>query len=391
MENKTKNTKTKSSTTTKRTTSSTPKKVSTNSTPKRVSTNSTPKKVTTPSPTVVNNIHNNSVLYNRPAYSQNNTINRPNNTINRPIVKKKKKTNYYYYGNIILIILLLLILIFIFKSCGKKEEEPIDNEINIEKKYEENKDKYPEEINNKLKELKYINEKITFFKMDYLDRYIEYKNNNSDLDIEKVIVYVNIGLDQEYYTNIQESPNKHTNTVLVNKYNYLGDDYKPTNLTNINKNYSIDEKYMEESAALAFNTMAKDAKDEGFTIKAVSTYRSYSYQTGLYNRYKEQDGQKKADTYSARPGYSEHQTGLAVDVSNGKVSYTSFGDTKEFKWMQDNAYKYGFILRYTKETEFITGYVNEPWHYRYVGNEIATYIHNNPMTYEEYYVRFLEN
>ena len=148
---------------------------------------------------------------------------------------------------------------------------------------------------------------------------------------------------------------------------------------------------MEKEAAEAFDSLARDAMLEGYTIRAVSTYRSYNYQQSLYSNYVKNDGVKKADTYSARAGHSEHQTGLAVDVDNGKKSYTSFGSTNEFKWMNDNAYKYGFILRYTKDNEFITGYKDEPWHYRYVGVEIATYIQNNPMTYEEYYVRFLDN
>ena len=147
---------------------------------------------------------------------------------------------------------------------------------------------------------------------------------------------------------------------------------------------------MEKDAAKSFEKMAEAAKKDGYTIMAISTYRSYKYQTQLYNNYAAKDGKEKADTYSARAGYSEHQTGLAVDVDNNKLTYTNFGQTKEFSWMKENAYKYGFILRYTKEYEPITGYKDEPWHYRYVGVEIATYIQNNPMTYEEYYVRFLD-
>ena len=99
----------------------------------------------------------------------------------------------------------------------------------------------------------------------------------------------------------------------------------------------------------AFEQMASAANQEGMTIIAMSTYRSYDYQAGLYNRYVTRDGQEAADTYSARPGHSEHQTGLAADIYNGKVSYTNFENTKEFTWMQENAHKYGFILRYPKD------------------------------------------
>jgi D-alanyl-D-alanine carboxypeptidase len=309
--------------------------------------------------------------------------------------RKKKKKNYYVLADFILIIIIVLAgFFFMNKITGKdtekdkpKEEEKKDDN----KKEEPVKEKYSKEVDAKLKKLDYINEKLDFFKMDYIDKYISYKEKNNDLDLEKVIIYVNIGLDNDYYTNVKDSPNKYTNTVLSNKYYFLGEDYEPKNLTLIDSKYAVsNDKYMEKDAANAFTNLAKDAKSEGYTILASSTYRSYKYQTGLYNRYKEQDGKEKADTYSARAGYSEHQTGLAVDVTNGSVSYTKFGTTKEFDWMKKNAYKYGFILRYTKETEFITGYMNEPWHYRYVGKEIAEYIQNHPMTYEEYYVRFLD-
>ena len=231
---------------------------------------------------------------------------------------------------------------------------------------------------------------ITFYKEENIDRYKRYKEQNAYLDNEKVIIYVNIGLDKDFYIDIKESPNIDTNIVLVNKYYYLSKDYVPSNLTAIDNNYSSGTRYMTKDAAVAFNQMASIAKKEGYNIRAVSTYRSYNYQNTLYNRYVKEDGIELADTYSARPGHSEHQTGLAVDVDNKVSSYTSFGNTKEFEWLKHNCYKYGFILRYTKENEWITGYKDEPWHYRYVGVDIATYIYNHNMTFEEYYVRFIE-
>ena len=282
--------------------------------------------------------------------------------------RKKKKSSFT------LLILLLLIMSFFI----------------INKLHNNNKNKEKSETEIKLEKLNNINEKIDFFKMENLDRYIKYKEKSKNLTDEEIVVYVNIGLDNDFYTNQKDSPNKYQNTVLANKYYYLGEDYVPKDLTLINEKYSSDKKYMTKDAANAFEKMAEEASKKGYTIRAVSTYRSYNYQTQLYNQYMKKDGKENADTYSARAGYSEHQTGLAVDVDNNKLSYTSFGKSKEFEWMQENAYKYGFILRYTKEYEPITGYINEPWHYRYVGTEIAKYIQNNPMTYEEYYVRFLD-
>ena len=298
--------------------------------------------------------------------------------------KRKKKKNFYTFGNFILIIILIVLCIIIFKPSDSSSNKDNNNNNN------KNEEKVLTEEEKKLQKLNNIDKKIDFFKMDNLDRYIAYKEMHNELDDETIIVYVNIGLDQKFYTNVKDAPNKDTNKVITNKYYFLGSDYIPSDMVVINSKYSIGERKMQKDAANAFEEMVKDALKEGYTVKAASTYRSYSYQDGLYNRYKASDGEEKADTYSARPGYSEHQTGLAVDVSNGKSSYTDFGNTKEFNWMKENAYKYGYILRYTKETEFITGYMNEPWHYRYVGKDIANYIHNHPMTYEEYFVRFLD-
>ena len=308
--------------------------------------------------------------------------------------KRKKKTNIYVYLDILLILLLAAGLAYIIYNHNRKDNNINSNSTNNtsnniisnnsikDDPKDPNKEKY-EKLNN-------INQKLDFFKDEYLDRYLEYKNNHPKLDDERIVVYVNIGLDKKLYKDVKDSPNKYTNIVLANKLYYLGSNYVPKDLTTINDKYSSGNKQMTKDAALAFEEMASEAKKEGYIIRAVSTYRSYSYQTNLYNNYVKQDGVEKADTYSARAGYSEHQTGLAVDVDNSKVSYTKFGTTKEFGWMKDNAYKYGFILRYTKENEFITGYMNEPWHYRYVGKDISKYIYENPMTFEEYYVRFLE-
>ena len=123
------------------------------------------------------------------------------------------------------------------------------------------------------------------------------------------------------------------------------------------------------------------------TLKNVSAYRSYEYQVNLYDSYVKRDGKDKADIYSARPGYSEHQTGLVVDIDNGKIDYNNFESTEEFKWMEENAHIYGFILRYPYGKTNETGYMYEPWHFRYVGVDLATTLYNNGdwITLEDYF------
>ena len=131
--------------------------------------------------------------------------------------------------------------------------------------------------------------------------------------------------------------------------------------------------------------MCKEAEKEGIYLKAGSTYRSYSYQLNLYNNYVKRDGKNEADTYSARAGFSEHQTGLAIDIMNNKELYIDENDTKkEYEWLKNNSYKYGYILRYPQGKEHITGYMFEDWHFRYFGENISTELYNNKLTYEEY-------
>jgi len=244
-------------------------------------------------------------------------------------------------------------------------------------------------LKEKYKLLGNINKKINYFNDDYIDRYLEYKKKNKDLSNFDIVLRVNIGLDQEFYTNFKKALNIDTTYVLVNKYYNLDSDYVPKNLKVIDSKYSVPGKKLVNVARISFEHLAKKAESEGYSIRAASTYRSYSYQSNLYDNYVKQDGVSNADKYSARPGFSEHQTGLAVDVDNGKSSFNNFENTKEYKWLLDNAYKYGFILRYPKGKEDITGYMYEAWHYRYVGVEIAALIHENNMTYEEYYFKYI--
>lgn len=162
----------------------------------------------------------------------------------------------------------------------------------------------------------------------------------------------------------------------------------------VNKTYGLPANYNpgENSVAVEkLHEMIQAAKEEiGKNIMSVSGFRTYEYQKGLYNNYVARDGKEKADKYSAQPGYSEHQTGLAFDIGGEEQKYwvnDSFADTAEARWLSENAHKYGFILRYPKGKSDITGYKYEPWHFRYVGVEHATEIYENDLTLEEYLLK----
>ena len=178
--------------------------------------------------------------------------------------------------------------------------------------------------------------------------------------------------------------------ILVNKEHPVDQSYKPDDLTAV-KYYVPDRaestRYMRAEAAEAFRRLVEAAAAEGLEIKMTTAYRSYDFQKILFDNYVAKEGEKKANTYSAKPGQSEHQTGLATDVSSPSVDWqlsNDYGNTAEGKWLADNAYRFGFILRFPKGKEDITGYQYEPWHIRYVGLTAAREIHDYDLTLEEF-------
>jgi D-alanyl-D-alanine carboxypeptidase len=183
--------------------------------------------------------------------------------------------------------------------------------------------------------------------------------------------------------------------IVVDKHRPLNPKtYAPNDLVvpdvPMRSNITSDEKQMRTEAARALESMVTAGAQEGLGFTLQSGYRSYNFQVALYNRYVSQQGQAAADTQSARPGYSEHQTGLAVDL--GSKSHPEcdvepcFGQTREGEWLVKNAAKYGFIVRYTTGNERTTGYIAEPWHLRYVGKALAQELQkNNISTLETFF------
>ncbi|MFX3636431.1 MAG: D-alanyl-D-alanine carboxypeptidase family protein [Candidatus Pristimantibacillus sp.] len=181
-------------------------------------------------------------------------------------------------------------------------------------------------------------------------------------------------------------------SVLVNKQNKLPENYKPSDLVYPDVkfifNEKIDKRKMRKEAAGALEEMFAAAKQDGIHLAGVSAYRSHTTQKSLFERYVKKDGMEKALTYSAFPGTSEHETGLSIDVSgsDGKCAAEDcFGDTDEAEWLDKHASEYGFIIRYPEGADAITGYKYEPWHIRYLGEDISTEIASKGITLEEYY------
>mgnify|MGYP004554282433 CR=1 FL=1 len=236
--------------------------------------------------------------------------------------------------------------------------------------------------------LNLINEK--YYKKDNLERYVNYYSKNNNLTSKEIVTNVNSNLDTPFYENYESTDTSKDTLMIVNKHYKIENNYKPDNLVTVLSEHGYPNK-IRADVYEEFKKMYNAAKNDNVSIFIASPYRSYSDQNALYTYYVNTDGKQNADTYSARPGFSEHHTGLAMDlIPEYGLDLDTFENSDGFKWMQENAYKYGFILRYPKDKEDITGYSYESWHYRYVGVEIASFIKENNLTLDEYYVRYIE-
>lgn len=236
-------------------------------------------------------------------------------------------------------------------------------------------------------------------------------NKNSDKDKGKNEVKSNpkgkdegesnpkeILLPKEYFNELSTVSGKQTiqnpenDRLLVNTNYFLSSTFIPKNLVVPNVTFafsdkSVEKAHLRQTASTALEKMFKASKSDGMDLVAVSGYRSYQRQSELFEAEVKSKGETEAVKWVARPGTSEHQSGLSMDVSS--VNYGSkldqgFDQTKEFKWLTENAYKYGFILRYPKGKESVTNYEYEPWHYRYVGVDVATDMFKLGNCFEEF-------
>ena len=314
---------------------------------------------------------------------------------------KKKKARKRNFTSIFIVFVILVIIAgsgyfgikyykyiqtfeYKLKEIGYSKEEitTITNKLN-DKEIEALLDKqyYPNLI-------KFINQK--YFIYSNLDRYQNYYIKNSEKTIEDIISIVNVEADNEFYTNVKEADMSKGNLILVNKFYKLPNDYAAEDLKPITLQFAYSGHQIKEEVLDHYLDMAYAAKKEGLTLIVTSSYRDYDFQKTLYNNYVNKNGKKDADRFSARPRHSEHELGLALDIVTYNTTMDEFEQTEEFRWLNENAYKYGFILRYPKEKEHITGYKYEPWHYRYVGVEYAKKIYDEGITFDEYYAYYLK-
>lgn len=249
-------------------------------------------------------------------------------------------------------------------------------------------------------------DKLTGYNIDYLlnfakekyyinknlRRYIEYFEKHPDLSYRQIIESVNCNRDKPYYTDTEMTNISDGILIICNKYYYLSKNYVPKDLVVMDTKYSKNSARLTKEAYDAFIEMHDAAVKDGYiiSINGNNAYRSYEDQQVTYSYYESVYGTDGADSCSARPGFSEHQTGLTADIGATKIDGTEFDTfSEEYEWLINNSWKYGFIFRYQKDKEKYTGYQCEQWHYRYVGKQVAEYIFQNDITFDEYYQYFV--
>ncbi len=223
------------------------------------------------------------------------------------------------------------------------------------------------------------------------DKYIQYKEYHEDTSYEDVIAIVNVHANAGWYNESYETNINDGFLIIVNKFYHLDKSYERTDLQNINLAYAYANNSAAEIVIEKFKQMRDDIEEEmNVHLMVNSSYRSYEDQEEIYNEFKKVS-LKYADSYAARPGYSEHQTGLAIDITSLEhPTANEFKESEEYKWLKENCHKYGFVLRYPEGKEHITGYSTESWHFRYVGEEAATQIYKENITFDEYYAYYIE-
>ena len=231
---------------------------------------------------------------------------------------------------------------------------------------------------------------IEDFDYDKYDRYISYQKKNPKLKKEDIVMRIELKVDLDNYDDPVEEENPDSLVAYINRHRYINKDYEPEDLVEMDDKYSNNYygvNKLRKDAYEHFKEMVDDANKQGIEFVADTTYRSFDTQETIYNNYAYEHTSEETSKYAARPGYSEHELGTAIDVSN--IWYIEEGD-KEYDWIKKNAWKYGFIMRYKKDKEDITKYAAEDWHIRYVGVKTATLIHNKGITFDEYWYKYVK-
>ena len=313
-----------------------------------------------------------------------------------------RKLNYkklgIFCGVILIVILILAYIIYSFVSDIKLKQSVeykltevgyTDNEIKVIVKSLDEK-QVEKIVSSKYKKnlTKFLKEK--YFIYDNLEKYLDYASEYKDLSATQVVAMVNTKANTEWYTDIKETDTSKGSTMLVNKFYGLKDDYVPEDLIEVSGTYGYAGWYVSESIYDDLVDMLDSARSKGYTMVVSQGYRSYEDQQKAYKSIQNSSGDSVADREAARPGHSEYQTGLSIDISPFYKIEGESSQSDEYKWLSENCYKYGFIVRYPEGKSGITGFSTDLWRLRYVGKKVSMQIYNEGITFDEYYAYYID-
>ena len=313
-----------------------------------------------------------------------------------------KKFNYVKFISVIvgLVAILTIIIVGIVSlikhvNYTKTYDYKLENIGYNESEIKIIKNKLKDEYIDKLLSQKYNSElpkllEEKYFIFDNMDKYIEYKKENEDIDYTKVVSIINSEANVDWLDEEKQTDTSKNELMLVNRIYGLSKDYQPDDIIDIPSQYAYSGKKISESIMENIIELISAGKEAGYTFVVSDGYRSYSEQEEMYNSYVKSYGQSEADEIVARPGHSEYQTGLSFDLMPYNKVFEDSKLSEEYLWLKDNAYKYGFIFRYEDGKEDLTGFRASTWRLRYVGESASTLIYNENITFEEYYAYFVK-
>ncbi len=310
---------------------------------------------------------------------------------------KVQKFNYFRFSIFIVIVISIIVGIVLlvkhinytktyeyrFLQIGYNLDEikVIDDELSTKEKEKLLKRKYSDTY------LPFIKEK--YFIFENLDKYLEYQKDGDEEDITKIVAIINTEANLDWFDNEKETDTSKGILMLVNRMYGLKADYVVDDIVDVPIKYAYDGMKISKKVLNSIENICDRASEEGYTFVVSEGFRTYKDQEKLYNDYADISGKSDADKYVARPGHSEYETGLSFDLVPYNKDYKEPEKSKEYQWLRENAYKFGFIFRYEKGKEDLTGFNADTWRLRYVGEEAAMMIKNEGICFEEYYAYFV--
>lgn len=313
-----------------------------------------------------------------------------------------RKFNYYRFATFLVIVIGIIsgIIFCVVKLVNNyKYKQSYDYKLSlVGYKVDEVKtikDKLNNEEIDNLMELKYDKNIVKFMNEKYfiyknLSKYLEYKKDNKLESYTNIVTIINTEANIDWFDNTKETDISKKELMLVNRLYGLSKDYEPDDIIDVPSQYAYTGVKISNSIMDNIVALIDAASDEGYTFVLADGYRSYSEQESIFERYKNAYGYSEADRIAARAGHSEYQTGISFTIVPLYKEYDKPKESLEYKWLSDNAYRYGFIFRFPEDKTDITGFEASTWRLRYVGSEAANIIKSENICFEEYYAYFVD-